>query len=426
VGLPRYFVPRAGGAPEDASGEIIHVLDSFTLTFGRSSAEWIVGVDVAGNVVPRRVDPVHPVPVPVSLRRQVAFHEVSGGAHREIELDTLFLFEMRLLEQAPDCPGVNDPVFLYGALVGPLFPGSRNGSAPIARIEGQLTVTRGDLLAGLVTGAPWAFRCPDANNGRMAYTLSLLTGADRVDVAEAGGCGVLIYPLIGVDADLYELAPGNEDMVSRVLYDVLFAWWTDAARDAPPALRTADGLPVPSRAQHEQHLVSEGFEIKGGKAVRSRQGWTGGLPGFLGEERLTLPPEADTDGFLDLAAEALRDAREWPSPAVLALHRRVRAARRRATVSDDVVNPVRLPPRPPAAGRPVPDWMQSFIAEHTQESPSRLTPGPDDPAAPRARTPLEAAAAAHVMHFLEQTLDDAPDPEVSVEDPPRRTRPPRE
>lgn len=400
---------------------IAHVIDSFMLTCGPSAAEWVVGLDLAGNLAVRPLEPADTLPV--SLRKQLAFHEVSGGLRREIELDTLYLFEMRLLEQAPDCPGVNDPVYLYGTLVGPISIGSPAEVAHVRRIEGQLTVTRGDLLAGLVSGAAWAFRYPDASHGRMASTLSLLTGADRRDVVEVGRGAVLVYPLLGVDADIYEMAPGNEDIVCRVLYDVLFAWWTDAARDAPPALRKAEKLPVPSRSQHEQRLVREGFEIKRDSAVRPREGWTGALPGFLGEERRALPPEADTDGFLDLAAEALRNAREWPSPSVLALHRRVHAARWQAIVPD-IVSPVQLPPLPLPATEPLPDWMQSFIADHGQAPPPRLTPGPDNPTAPRSRSPLEAAAAAktvEVMRFLEGKFD-----EEKFDQPPPRKRPPHE
>ena len=126
--LPRYFAPRAGGEPCDVPTVIAHVIDSFMLTCGPSAAEWVVGLDLAGKLAVRPLEPADTLPV--SLRKQLAFHEVSGGLRREIELDTLYLFEMRLLEQAPDCPGVNDPVYLYGTLVGPRSASVRPPKSP--------------------------------------------------------------------------------------------------------------------------------------------------------------------------------------------------------------------------------------------------------------------------------------------------------
>ena len=414
--LPRYFSPRTGGEPHDASAGIAHVIDTFTLTFGRSFAQWIVGLDTVGSLAVRRLEPFEKLST--SVRSQIAFHEVSGGARRAIGLDTLFVFDMRLLEQAPDCPGVNDPVFLYGTLIGPLVPGSGETAPRVQRVEGQLTVTRGDLLAGLVGGAGWAFRCSDASGGRMARTLSLLIGADHNDAVRAGRGAVLIYPLLGIDAEIHDIAPGNEDVVSRILYDLLFAWWSDAARDAPPALREAESLPVPSRPQHEERLKRDGFEIKRDTAVRPRPGWAGVLPGFLGgEERRKLPPEAGIDEFLDLAAEALFHEHQWPSPSVVALYHRVESVTRGSSLT---LRTDRLPPPspPPPASRPPPAWVQSFISAHKQSPRPRLTPGPDDPAAPRALTPLETAVAAktvEVMQYLEGKFDDD-------EPPPRKPR----
>jgi len=413
VSLPRYFTPRAGGLPHDAATGMVSVLDVFTLEYGGACADWIVGLDADGSVAARRLEPVDALPS--SLHGQIAFHEVSGGGRRAIHLDTLFVFEMRLLEQAPDCPGVNDPVFLYGSLIGPLScdPAARESPRP-RHIEGQLTVKRGDLLAGLASGAAWAFRTADANGGRMARTLSLLAGADNIEAIRAGHGAVLIYPLLGVDAELFAMAPGNEDVVSRILYDVLFAWWTDAARDAQPALRDAASLPVPSRAQHEQRLVRDGFEIRQDRAVRPRRGWVGALPGFLGEQRLTLPAEADAAGFIELATEALLSAPEWPSPAVTALNGRVHD---QTTWSNLAASP--MPARSsspsssssPSASRPLPGWMQGFIADHNQQPPPHLTPGPDDPSAPRAHAPLAADIAARtdaIMRRLEEKFDPPP------------------
>jgi hypothetical protein len=323
--VPRYFTPRAGGEPRKVTEGVAHVLDTFRLGSGiDDGTEWIVGLDGGGNLSAQRSEP--PEGLPSAVRAQVSFHEVSGGTRRRIHLDTLFLFDMRLVEQAPDCPGVNDPVDLYGSLVGPLAAHAAVGPLELRRTEGQLTVTRGDLLAGLAGGATWAFRCADRNGGKMARVLSILTGADRMHAVHVGRGVVLIYPLLGVDADIYPMAPGNEEIISRLLYDLLHAWWTDAARDAPPALRKAGALPVPSRSQHERKLIRQGFEIRRDKAVRRRRGWTGALPGVMGKERRALPPEGSADDFLDLAVEALSTLDDWLSPSMVSLHERVQAA----------------------------------------------------------------------------------------------------
>jgi hypothetical protein len=404
VFLPRYFTPRSGAESHPASPGVVHALDVFILHYGSTAVEWIVGLDRGGNLGAQRLDPFDALPA--NLRSQIAFHEVSGGARRVMGLDGLFLFEMRLLEQAPDCPGVNDPVYLYGSLVGPLHARSVDGAPPIHRTEGQLTVTRGDLLAGLVAGAGWSFHCPDGNRGKMARTLSLLTGADLIDTVRAGHGAVLIYPLLGVDADVYSMAPGNEEIVSRILYDLLFAWWKDVARESPPAHRDAEGLPVPSRPQHERQLVRQGFEIKRDMAVRPKDGWAGALPGSLGEDRRRLPMEGDTDDFLDLAAEALARSSDWPSPSVLALHQAVRGPSGRwglRQLDDHVKQQL-----PDSSGNPIPAWVQNFLAAHGQNPQPHLTPGPDDPTLPRSLAPLDPSAAdkaAEVMRRLEAKFD---------------------
>src|SRR4029077_240919 len=99
------------------------------------------------------------------------------------------------------------------------------------------------------------------------------------EVVAAGHNAVLVYPMLGLDGDLYAESPGHEEIVSRVLYDLLYAWWSDVAREAPPAFRSPDALPVPNRAQVEQRLKREGFTIKGEVAVRTKAGWAGALPG---------------------------------------------------------------------------------------------------------------------------------------------------
>jgi len=389
VVVPRYFTPRAGRDAKDAPGGLLYAIDTFTLRTGGAGTEWIVGVDHAGEFAVQRLEAFDALPA--QIRSALAYHEVSGGARRVIALDSLFVFEMRLLEQTPDCPGVNDPVRLYGTLVGPLTSDTSVDGGPIRRLEGQLTVTRGDLLAGLVAGARWAFHCAEANGERSARAFSMLMGADRYHEVAAGQGAVIAYPMLGLDGDLYAQTPGNEEIVSRVLYDLLHAWWTDVAREAPPAFREPDALPVPNRPQVEQQLRREGFAIKGDVAVRTKAGLAGALPGALGRESRHLPREGATNDFLKLAVEALAKAPEWPSPSVEFLSGRVRNA-------SEVDRPAAPAPLRAArsadfAGRAVPEWMQELIGARAQPPPV-LTPGPNDPSAPRKLRPIDAAATA--------------------------------
>jgi len=365
VVVPRYFTPRPNRDAKEAAGGVLHPVDAFALDSGSARTEWIVGVDHAGEFDVQRLEPFDALPP--SVRSALAFHEVAGGARRAITLDSLFVFEMRLLEQTPDCPGVNDPVHLYGTLVGPLTSDGSIGAAPIRRQEGELTVSRGDLLAGLVAGARWTFHCAEPNGQRSARVFSMLMGADRYETVAAGRGAVLVYPMLGLDGDLYAETPGNEEIVSRVLYDLLHAWWTDVARETPPPFRSPDALPVPSRPQVEQQLKREGFTIKGDVAVRTRAGWAGALPWPLGREKRVIPPEGATNEFLRLAVEALAKARDWPSPSVTALSAFVRNLAAKA-------------PAAPAPLRPAPPPPFAFAGEEAAAALDRLAARFDTPA----------------------------------------------
>ncbi len=362
--VPRYFTPRPHRNAQEAPGGVLHPVDAFALDSGSARTEWIVGVDHAGEFGVQRLEPFDALPP--SVRSALAFHEVAGGARRAITLDALFVFEMRLLEQTPDCPGVNDPVHLYGTLVGPLTSAALSASLPIQRQEGQLTVSRGDLLAGLVAGARWAFQCAEPNGQRSARVFSMLMGADRYETVAAGRGAVLVYPMLGLDGDLYAESPGNEEIVSRVLYDLLHAWWTDVARETPPPFRSPDALPVPSRPQVEQQLKREGFTIKGDVAVRTRAGWAGALPWPLGREKRVIPPEGATNEFLRLAVEALSKAQDWPSPSVTALSAFVRNLAAKA-------------PTAPASRRPEPAPPFAFAGDEAAAALDRLAARFDPP-----------------------------------------------
>ncbi len=277
---PRYFVPRDGAAPETLAGaRVARAIDAFELRSGPQGAEWVVGFDGAGRfTAERRGGNVELLP---ATRRELAFQEVAARGQRVISLPALHVFEATLLEQTPDCAGLDDPVFLHGRLVGPLSAASQ--TAQPSRIEGQIATTRGDLLSGLVSGARWPFHRRGADTSRVEPMFSALLPADRNEAVSMGRGGVIVYPVIASDPATEQLFPGNGELVKQLLYDLLTALWRDVERERGVGYRSAEEIPSVS---HRGLNVSN---------------------------------------YLELAAEALQMSPLWPSAAVLEMNRMVGA-----------------------------------------------------------------------------------------------------
>ena len=325
------------------------------------------------------------------MQNELAFNEISNAnGGRLIEASEVFLFDLQLLEQPAGAPGWNDPVYLYGRLYGP-YPES--ASEPQVGVEGQLTLTRGDLLQGLVDEAAGAFRCAGtgdaAGQARRCFHL-MLPGDAEVEIR--GGSGlILAYPLL--PAELITDDVSNEIVVSQLLFDMLSALKEDLEREQAEHPLRGLTLPVPSRASLEQQLRSQGYEIEGDTAVRkaaSGEGFKGLLAsvfGALTSESVQLPPEADVDEMVDLANRVLSSLPGWPPPRARALRERVRPApaRRNAGLVPPVLYrtpqltapmppPVR-PPQPVRRSNEPPEWMRDFMSAHqlTDAPPPRLT-----------------------------------------------------
>jgi hypothetical protein len=291
---PRYFVPTGKHTEMSVPSVVAHVFDAFLMKGRGLEREWMAGLDEKGGVTAQLAEPR--AELRPAIQAQLAFNEASGRRIRPIEAESLYLFEAHSLAHAPDLPGVNDPVFLQGNLVGPLLA----GGAGMAKIAGKLTVPRAEVLHGFVRGAEFAFVHADAVTGRSVRTFHALLPADRHEALRQGHGAVLAYPVMAADSSLY--GPGNEAVVDEILYNVLAAVWRDVAREAPPPARKAEDLPVPSRPAHESRLISQGFTITGNRAVRRRGGR---LRSFFRAERRRLPPQGHTDLFLKLAQEAV-------------------------------------------------------------------------------------------------------------------------
>lgn len=388
--VPRYFICRdAAGVPAAAPDEGMppaHLLDSFFVGHRHlEERRWAVAVDGLGylRALPcedRRL-------LPAGLRSEFAFHEMSGGQPpRLLEAVDVFLFNLQLLEQPAGSPGWNDPVYLYGTLYGPL-PAGTDGHP--AGVEGQLMVTRGDVLDGLARGAGHAFRYTglggtDDQVSRCFH--AMLPGGDEEDLRRGEGV-VVAYPLL--PAELSAADASNEVVVEHLLYDLLGELKEDLTREQTEHPLRTMVLPVPDREALERQLQAQGYAVKGDRAVKKAEkgeGFRGVLASVFGalmSDELELPPEGGVDEFLSIARHTLASAPGWPSPRGVALQNCVKAAPARRGGLPATPPPIRTE-RPSAPRRPArrtarpdgpPAWMRDFIAAHREPGapPPRLT-----------------------------------------------------
>jgi hypothetical protein len=372
VSHPRYFVPHAASPAEAVQPDpaaVVHAMDAFRLQAGYvGEQEWIVCTDIAGNV--------HVLPaserehLPASTKAQLTHHELaSGRTPRRISASELFLFLVELVEHPTDAEGANDPVYLYGTLMGP-WP-----SASPMRVPGQLTVTRGDLLAGLVQGAPDAFQYvqdPESKTAPRSYH-ALLPGDRAERIAEGRGL-VLAYPAVPPELQAHNVA--NDPLVATILREALDQLQEYAREHGGPKAIAEMEVPVPSRLMAIAELESRGYEVKGDMATlrRNHPGLVNRLAEWLRAEKVKVPREATTPEFLELARRALEVLPGWPSDTERALRALVRPGNG-APPKPGFIPPVAaaqplptqrvIPPRPPPSPARPNDWMQDFLDAHT-------------------------------------------------------------
>ncbi|WP_223637609.1 hypothetical protein [Corallococcus sp. EGB] len=366
VSLPRYFVPHATSpvepAPCDAS-EVVHALDAFRLEpayLGES--EWFVCTDVVGQL--QLIPGSERARLPASVQAQLAHHEVaSGRPPRRLAATELFFFAPEVVEHPSDVDGFNDPVYLYGTLTGP-WPGNA-----VMRVNGQLTVTRGDVLAGFAHGAQDAFHyVKDAESRDAPRAYHALLPGDRADQLAQGRGLVLAYPAVPAELQAHHSANGAQ--VASVLHAVLGQLQDDArAHQGPRELATLE-LPVPSRAMAIADLELRGYEVKGDLATPrpTKGGLVGKLAGWLQDGTVRVPREAPTPEFLELARRVLPLLPGWPTQTERALRTHVLAGTLspgpRVGVPRAPTPPASLPPRLPTPPVRSSDWMQDFIDSH--------------------------------------------------------------
>lgn len=326
--FPRFFTARANEVPRLLPDDVTleHAVDAFR-TGGRHTVEheWVVALDAEQSLraLPESMRARLPEPLPAEL----AWNEVSrpGRTLRSIDAPRFFLFNVRLLEQPGDAPGLDDPVYLYGAMSGP-WP----SDTPHV-VDGQLTVSRGDVMQGLVGCATQAFHYAGTASGVGALASRcyhmLLPGGREEDIA-SGDDIVVAYLLPPPGLALGGV--GNDLIVAQALHDLLGAFQEDLVRNRSTAPLATMRLPVPSRRFLEHQLQAQGYEIKGDVASRKRaaKGFSGMLGSVFGTDRetLDLPPEASIEDLLGLAQQGLGALPGWPSPRSVALGRRLMAS----------------------------------------------------------------------------------------------------
>ncbi|MBJ6759702.1 hypothetical protein JGU66_02930 [Myxococcaceae bacterium JPH2] len=372
---PRYFIPHAASPAEPArmdASAMTHAVDAFTLDAPYlGDQEFIVGTDIVGNVlvVPARERDT----LASSIQAQLAHHEVaSARPPRRLDAHALFFFSIELVEHPANAEGLNDPVYLYGTLTGP-WPGEST-----VRVPGQLTVTRGDVLAAFTRCAPDAFQyARDAESKDVPRGYHALLPGDRPAALSEGHGLVLAYP--AVPAELQSSHAANGPQVASLLHDVLAQLQADAREHGGMTAFASRELPVPSRALAIAELELRGYEVTGDVAQQksSRPGLAGKLAEWLHGDKVKVPREAPPTEFLELAQNALEALPGWPSETE-------RILRARSRPGSGVPVPRSVPSAPPAAARVIPprapqppprpsDWMQDFLDAHATQRGAKST-----------------------------------------------------
>ena len=168
----------------------------------------------------------------------------------------------------------------------------------------------------------FAWRSAKAGGSRCLH--AAVPGGRTEDVAR-GEAYILSYAL--VPYELQPSDPANEAIVAQLVHDVLGALRSDfiAARASHWLCREA--LPVSSRAELEQQLVSDGWQIRGNTAVHPI-GKNPGISGYLSmalgmdyDKAITLPKEAPLATFTALAARLLESFPGFPDDRAIAFSR---------------------------------------------------------------------------------------------------------
>ena len=368
----------------------MEIVDQFVVGDTRAPRRCAVARDLGGALL--LVDE-SVIQSDVSLRGQLVKNELArqGRPPRILAGRELWLFAMELLEQPGDAVGVNDPIHIYGTLFGP-FPTMGDTTAAHAQ-DGQLTVTRGDLLRGLLASEGEPFSLADSHGGRVLH--ALLPG-DTDDVIVDGRGMLLAYPLFPLEGG--RSAGGNEALVCQLICEVVHGLQADLREQQQAHPFCQNLLPVLVRDALERELEADGFRIDGDIARR------GGL--LRRDEVRQLPTKGDLPDFFRAARQALAALAPSGFPDARSRTLFARVATRAASAQTTGMIPqapqmstpqlstplTRTPGQGRVAEQPYrrhdPGWMNDFLdlpsPTSTARRPPRLTPV----AQPRGSGPL--------------------------------------
>jgi hypothetical protein len=322
---PSNFAPAEASqeVPSRQLGAWIQALDLFGVSFYGWPLDnlWAVVEDGDGHLRPLPFGEKGRLPESVQLQLNAS---VTTRHPRALEAEHLFLFALEALENLADTPGFNDPVSLRGTLYGP-FPTLSYREGQPRRCRGRISVSRADVLEGLVRGAPFVFHGAGAEDrgepSSRSHPLLLPTGMAELEATK--GAVVLAYP---TPTSLRE-STDNTMATAALAYDVLSKLQDDLRRAQVCGAFPESILPVHNRRNLEARFRAKGYEIKGGYAYAPRAkaaGWLGRLFEGLVRSRHELPPEAALPDFLHLARHALEYLKGWPTPQAQAVRKQCR------------------------------------------------------------------------------------------------------
>lgn len=262
-----------------------------------------------------------------SAHHQLVLHQVSAkSAPRHLAVDQLWLFDLQVVEQLSDATTLNDPVFLYGTLFGPV-----SERAPLDAQQGQLAVTRADVLEAFLRSVPHRFGgAASQTGGGVERSHALLLPGESDDALERGEGFILALPV------------------------------------PPPELADSGGNGAQVRFVVHQVLEQLQGELDGKKrSMLSKL--------FVAGAKVAPRPHASLDELVDCCRRALGLLEGWPAPRVRHLFERVRGSS--VSESSTPAPGGSLAVAPPRVTAPRNDeWMKDFVGAHRREgrAPQRV------------------------------------------------------
>lgn len=316
---PKFFTERVR-QPVNGANQILHVVDRFFLDRGvQPPVECCILLNSDGYLTLEEISDQKPLPN--HIRTQLAFDEIANrSSQRLVNVRSLHLLNVQLVEQPVNTEGINDPVVLQGTL-------SYAFGAVEEVITGDLIVSRGDLLDSIVGGIETTFQyAVEGGQGKASRCFHLMLPGNRAEATEGGVDLVMAYPLLPVE--LIDKTPGNEALIQKVLLEVLTALQHDLREENTLNPLLNENLRSFDREKTIQDLMDRGYAIAGDIATKHyfNSSWMllkelMNRFGPLATTELQLPPQNCLDDLLYLTARSIDEIEGWPPVSALAVRR---------------------------------------------------------------------------------------------------------